>query len=97
MNNDLPNSFEHDTQAWQGFVWISFGLSLLAAGTGLLFLPLDPWHRGFFAVSFLFSVSAAFTLSKTLRDRHESQKVIARLQQAKAEKILRDYEKETAA
>ena len=38
-----------------------------------------------------FTGSAAFNLAKTLRDDHESEKLAARIAQAKTEKILREY------
>jgi hypothetical protein len=45
----------------------------------------------------LFSVGSALTLAKTLRDNHEARRLINRLTEAKAEKIIREFEVSDAA
>ncbi len=42
---------------------ISFGTATLAVGTGIAYLPVDRWTRGFLAIGCLFLVSSAFTLA----------------------------------
>lgn len=37
-----------------------------------------------------FTVSSAFGLAKTLRDAHESSRLITKISEAKTEKMLRD-------
>jgi len=44
-------------------------------------------------MGYLFTVTTCFTLAKTIRDKHESQRLINRVKEAKTEKILADYEK----
>lgn len=61
-----------DTQGWVLAVWAAFGISLAVTAWGLWILPMDVWAKRYLAVSWLFMVSGAFTLSKTLRDRHEA-------------------------
>jgi hypothetical protein len=78
----------HDTQAWIAQTWISFIAATGSTAVGLYFMPVDPWVRGFMGLGLLYSVGSAFTLSKTLRDQHESRRVSAVVQSAKVEEIL---------
>jgi hypothetical protein len=39
----------------------------------------------------LFSVSSTFTLAKTIRDNHEATKLVARIDEARVEKILTEH------
>jgi hypothetical protein len=77
-----------DTQAWIAQTWISFVVAVGSTAVGLYFMPVDAWVRGFMGLGLMYSVGSAFTLSKTLRDQHESQRVSAVVQNAKVEEIL---------
>jgi hypothetical protein len=81
-----------DTPAWIFQVWASFAISVGTTAVGIVYLPLDPWIRAFFGMGLLFSVGSALTLAKTLRDNHEAKRLINRLSEAKAEKIIREFE-----
>jgi hypothetical protein len=87
---------QRDTAAWIFQVWASFGLAVGTTAIGIAYLPLDPWIRAFFGMGLLFSVGSALTLAKTLRDNHEARRLINRLSEAKAEKIIRDFEVQDA-
>lgn len=78
----------NDTAAWIFQAWASFIIAVGATGIGLFYLPVDPWARGFMAISVLFSVASTFTLSKTMRDLAESRRVSQVVQSAKVEEIL---------
>lgn len=86
-----------DTAAWIFQTWAAFIISISATGIGVAYLPVDPWIKGFMALSLLFTIASSFTLAKTIRDNHESKKFINRVKDAKAEKILREYEFSEAA
>jgi len=86
-------SISRDTPAWRFQVWTSFAIAVFAMSTGILRLPLDAWLRGFLGVGYFFSLASAFTLAKTLRDEHEAQRLLTRIQAAKTERILREFEK----
>jgi hypothetical protein len=88
---------QRDTPAWIFQVWASFALAVGTTSLGIVYMPLDPWIRAFFAMGLLFSVGASFTLAKTLRDNHEARRLINRLSEAKTEKIIREFEVEGAA
>ena len=67
-----------DTQAWVFQSWAAFLLSAGVTFTGILWLRPDAtaWIQGYLAVSLFFCVNTSFTLSKTIRDNHEAEKVM---------------------
>lgn len=82
---------QSNSHGWLFFVKASFAFSLLALGLGILFLVDDLMVQAYMAMSGLFAVSATITLSKTMRDEHEAQRLIHKLSEAKASKIIREY------
>ncbi len=58
----------HDTPAWKAQVWASFATAAGLAGTGLAWLPGAELDRAFMFMGYLFTLSAAFALSKFVRD-----------------------------
>jgi hypothetical protein len=83
---------QRDTPAWIFQVWASFAIAVGTTAAGIVYLPLDPWVRAFFGMGLLFTVGSSLTLAKTLRDNHEARRLINRLSEAKAEKIIREFE-----
>lgn len=61
-----------DTQAWVMTVWIAFAGSLALTAWGLYRMAIPSWEKGYMVLAWLFLVSSAFTLAKTLRDAHEA-------------------------
>jgi hypothetical protein len=92
-SEDVPR----DTPAWIFQVWVSFLLSIGATAVGIAYLPVDAWLRAFLGMGLLFSVGSALSLAKTLRDNHEAKRLLNRLSEAKAERIIREYEINDAA
>jgi hypothetical protein len=70
---------------------IAFGVSLLGVLGGVLFLPLDLWQRLFLAMTVLFLVTSSFTLAKVIRDQEEAATIRVRLDEARMEKLLAEY------
>ena len=58
---------------------------------GIFMLPLDLWIKGYFSMGLFFLVSSTISVSKTLRDKHEYDRIINRVEEAKTEKILKEY------
>jgi hypothetical protein len=56
---------------WSLVVWAGFALALGLTGWGLWQMPIDSCFKAFLMVCWLFLLSSAFTLAKTLRDAHE--------------------------
>lgn len=81
-----------NTPAWMAYVWISFCLSMFLMCTGIYYLPVELWIKGYLTMGVFFSIGSSFTLSKTIRDNHESRKLINRVTEVKTERMLHDYE-----
>ncbi len=86
------NPTQSHSSAWIFQSWISFLVSIFATAIGILYLPADNWIKGYFAMGLLFSVGSTISLSKTLRDIYESNKVLSRVDEAKLEKFLAEYD-----
>ena len=87
---------QRDTGAWIFQAWASFVISFGAMIIGIIWLPVDPWVKGFLAMGLLYTVNACFTLAKTVRDNHEAGKLVNRISGAKAEKLLNEFESRSA-
>jgi hypothetical protein len=79
---------DRPTSAWVNFSYISFAASVLMIGGGIFALPLDWWIRAYFAMGMGMVIQSCFTLSKTLRDLHETTRMINRIEEARTEKLL---------
>lgn len=60
-----------ETPMWGTLVWAGFGAAMALTAWGLWRMDVNPTYKAFLGVSWLFLVSSAFTLAKTLRDAHE--------------------------
>ncbi|HUD34152.1 MAG TPA: YiaA/YiaB family inner membrane protein [Variovorax sp.] len=67
-----------DVPMWRLVVWGSFAVAMGLTGWGLARMGIDETYKAFLGVSWLYLISAAFTLAKTLRDRHEADLADAR-------------------
>ncbi|BCO48339.1 hypothetical protein MINTM008_42830 [Mycobacterium intracellulare] len=88
----VPNSMSKTTAAFFVQAAVAFAISFLTALAGIYFLPLDAWQRLFLGITFLFLVSSAFTLAKVIRDQQEAATVRVRLDEARIERLLADYD-----
>lgn len=79
-----------DTAAWRFQVIAAFAIALGLTTGGILFLPLTIWVKGYLIMGLYFTVSSAFGLAKTLRDAHESHRIVNKISEAKTEKMLRE-------
>ncbi|NJN73443.1 MAG: hypothetical protein HC799_11870 [Limnothrix sp. RL_2_0] len=80
------------TSAWIAQTWISFILSVSATAMGIYFLPIDAWTKGYLGMGFVFSISSTISMSKTTRDIEESKRIVSRVDEAKLEKLLAEYD-----
>jgi hypothetical protein len=87
---DTPNLTEEST-GWHVFAHLGFLISLAMMCLGIYLLPVTGWIKGYFGMGLFFMVSSTITLTKTVRDRHESRKIVNRIHEAKTEKILKEY------
>ena len=71
---------------------LSFAVALAAVTVGIVYLPADPWVRGFLGIAVLYVTTSAFTLAKCVRDKQESLTVVNRVDQARLEKLLAEHD-----
>lgn len=79
------------SSAWVIQTWASFIISISATSIGIIYLPVNPWVKGFMGMGLAFSVGSTVSLAKTQRDLHESKKFISKIEEAKLEKILAEH------
>jgi hypothetical protein len=65
-----------NTNAFYLLSWIGFTIALLGTVIGVLRLEADVQTKGFFTMSYLFSIFATFTLGKVIRDRVEEKRMM---------------------
>jgi hypothetical protein len=78
------------SEGWVFFVKASFAISIVAVTAGIFLVPGTLLIKGYFALSALFLVSATITLSKTLRDQHEANRLINKVSEARTTKIINE-------
>lgn len=71
---------------------ISFGVSVTAVVTAILYLRADAWARAFLALGVLYVVTSSFTLAKVIRDQQEANSVLSRVDEAKLERFLAEHD-----
>ena len=86
-----PNQSKN-TSAFFMQAGVSFGIALLTMIVAVLYLPVDPWIRAFLGLGTLFLTTSSFTLATCIRDAQENQYVVARLDQARVDKILSEHD-----
>ena len=74
--------------AWVMFTQLNFALTGSAMAVAIWAMPVDMWIRAFMAMGLLALVGATITMSKTIRDVHEGNKVTNKVETAKVEKFL---------
>ena len=87
-----PNVQPHSS-AWVTFTYLSFGASFFMVALDVFFLPLDLWIKGYLAMGIVMLVQSCVTLTKTIRDMHESGRMVNRIEDAKAERLLMEVSK----
>ncbi len=88
-----PTNFSKHTGAWRFQTWVSFLLAIGMMFTGIIMMEGDYWIKAYLSMGTIFTIGACFSLAKTIRDDHEAQSLINRINQAKTEEILTKYEK----
>ena len=81
--------YEHqNTKSFDMMAWISFAVSFVGMIVGLYYLKADPAITGFLVMAYLFSLTSCLTLAKVVRDKHEADKFLNKLENAKTEKFF---------
>ncbi len=86
---DLPTGH---SPAWVVQTWLSFALSIGVTSFGIWALPVDLWVKGFMGMGLLFTIGSSLSLAKTVRDQHESDKLTARIDEARVSKLIAEHD-----
>ena len=82
------------SSAWVSFTYLSFGAAAAMVAAGIVFMPIDIWLKGYLGMGIVMLVQSCVTLTKTARDLHENKRLMNRIEDAKAERLLMDIGKE---
>jgi hypothetical protein len=78
------------------FTYASFAASAFLVAIGVYFLPVDLRIKGYLAMGIVMLIQSCVTLTKTVRDVHESSRLVNRIEDAKAERLLMEVSKTAA-
>jgi hypothetical protein len=87
------NHTAQHSAAWVTFTYVSFAASAFMVAIGIWLLPLDLAMKGYLTMGFLMLVQSCITMTKTMRDMHEGGKLVNRIEDAKAERLLMEVER----
>lgn len=90
--NNMPQS-----NAWNMFTIVSFVLAAGMMAAGIYFLEASFAAKGFYAMSALMLVHTTVSITKTLRDREESQRLHNKIDEARTERLLKEVSDDLAA
>lgn len=71
---------------------VAFAVSSGGLLVGVGYLPLDRWQRAFLAMTALFVITSSFMLAKVIRDQQEGSSVVSRIDEARMEKLMAEYD-----
>jgi len=80
------------SQAWSSYTYLSFGTAFFMLVGGIWMLPADLWIKGYLSMGVIFLTGSTVSLTKTMRDNHESDRLTNKLEEAKTDKILREFD-----
>ena len=92
MNPQAQNNTH--SGAWIAFTYASFAASVAMVGLGILFAPVEIWIKAYFAMGAALLVQSCIVMTKTLRDVQEAGKLVNRIEDARAERLLMGIERE---
>jgi len=78
------------SSAWVNFTLINFAVSTGMMALGIFFLKLDISTKGFLIMATLMIIQSAITVTKTMRDNQEANKLVSKIEDAKTERLLMD-------
>lgn len=89
----MNQNVQPHSNAWVTFSYVSFAASAFMVAVGVYFLPVDLWIKGYLTMGIVTLMQCCVTLTKTLRDMHESSRLVNRIEDAKAERLLMEVSK----
>lgn len=92
MSNKKVTTNSTHTSAWIAQTYVSFFVSISATLIGIFYMPGNGWLKGYLGMGVLFSIASTASLSKTIRDVEESKTMMSRIDEAKLERLLAEYD-----
>ena len=92
MSNKKVTTNSTHTSAWVAQTYVSFFVSISATLIGIFYMQGDSWRKGYLGMGMLFSIASTASLSKTVRDVEESKTMMSRIDEAKLERLLAEYD-----
>ena len=87
----MYDDIQGNSNGWLFFVKASFAIALGATALGIVFAPIELLVKGYMGICALFLVSTTITLSKTMRDEHESRRLINKISDAKTKQLIKEF------
>jgi hypothetical protein len=84
---------EQHSWTWITFRYAWFVVSLAMVTVAIVFLPADIAIKGYLAMGVAMLVQSCITLTKTIRDVHESARSVNRIEDAKTERLLMEIDR----
>ena len=79
-----------NTNSWVLFTVASFVVAAAMMAGGIFFMEASFAAKGFYAMASIMLVHTSITITKTLRDTEESERLIHKIDEARTEKLLRE-------
>jgi hypothetical protein len=89
----MNQNVQPHSNAWVTFTDFSFAASAFMVAIGVFYLPIDLWMKGYLSMGIIMLLQSCVTLTKTIRDMHESGRMVNRIEDAKAERLLMEVSK----
>ena len=89
----INQNIQHHSNAWVTFTYVSFAASAFMVAIGVFYLPIDLWIKGYLTMGIIMMIQSCVNATKTVRDMHESGKLVNRIEDAKAERLLMEVSK----
>jgi len=89
----MNQNVQQHSSAWVTFTYASFAGAAFMVAIGVFYLPIDLWMKGYLTMGIIMLIQSCVTLTKTVRDMHESGKLVNRIEDAKAERLLMEVSK----
>jgi hypothetical protein len=92
----MEKNAQPHSAAWVTFTYAAFAGSVAMLGVGIVLLPLELWAKGYLIMGVVALIQSCITMTKTMRDMHESAKLVNRIEDARTERLLMEVGRNAA-
>ena len=83
-------TIQRASSAWLFYVKTAFAIATTTTFLGIYFLPSNLWIKGFLGMAVLFLIGSTVTLSKTVRDEHEADRLELFANESRSQRVIND-------